>query len=152
MPMPARVATTLLLALFTAMPAARADVRFEITPFVGYRMGGGFDAEFVHEGLVAVMTSPQGDTFLVRKRHHVVGVNIRQEEAQQAGPADVRSKESNALDRRHLRVSVSAEFLVVSRDACAPDAVQVIHGRVQTHRAGDVGRARLELDPVPRSR
>jgi len=34
-----------LLALLTAMPAARADVRFEITPFVGYRMGGGFDAE-----------------------------------------------------------------------------------------------------------
>lgn len=34
-----------LLALLAAMPAARADVRFEITPFVGYRMGGGFDAE-----------------------------------------------------------------------------------------------------------
>ncbi len=34
-----------LLALLAALLAARADVRFEITPFVGYRMGGGFDAE-----------------------------------------------------------------------------------------------------------
>jgi hypothetical protein len=35
-----------LLALLAASPAARADdVRFEITPFIGYRVGGGFDAE-----------------------------------------------------------------------------------------------------------
>jgi opacity protein-like surface antigen len=35
-----------LLALHAAVPEARADgVRAEITPFAGYRMGGGFDAE-----------------------------------------------------------------------------------------------------------
>lgn len=34
-----------LLASGMAMPAARADVRFEITPFGGYRLGGGFEVE-----------------------------------------------------------------------------------------------------------
>lgn len=38
--------TLALIALSSALPAARADnVRAEITPFVGYRIGGGFDAE-----------------------------------------------------------------------------------------------------------
>jgi len=34
-----------LLVLLAAVPAARAEVRAEITAFAGYRMGGGFDAE-----------------------------------------------------------------------------------------------------------
>jgi len=34
-----------LLMLLAAVPPARADVRAEITPFVGYRMSGGFDVE-----------------------------------------------------------------------------------------------------------
>lgn len=34
-----------LLMLLAAVPSARADVRAEITPFVGYRMSGGFDVE-----------------------------------------------------------------------------------------------------------
>ena len=42
-----------LLALFSAAPAARADgVRAEITPFLGYRVGGGFDAQ-APDGTVA---------------------------------------------------------------------------------------------------
>lgn len=40
------VPSCLLLAVLAAVPAARADgVRAEVTPFVGYRMGGSFDAQ-----------------------------------------------------------------------------------------------------------
>jgi len=40
------ISAVALLALLAAVPAAHADdVRVEITPFAGYRMGGGFDAE-----------------------------------------------------------------------------------------------------------
>jgi hypothetical protein len=41
---PALAAFALLMLLAT-VPPARADVRAEITPFVGYRMSGGFDVE-----------------------------------------------------------------------------------------------------------
>jgi hypothetical protein len=39
------LATFALLMLLAAVPSARADVRAEVTPFVGYRMSGSFDVE-----------------------------------------------------------------------------------------------------------
>jgi len=39
------LAACALLVLLAAVPSARADVRAEMTPFVGYRMSGGFDVE-----------------------------------------------------------------------------------------------------------
>lgn len=39
------LASLALILLLTAVPSARADVRAEITPFVGYRMSGSFDVE-----------------------------------------------------------------------------------------------------------
>jgi len=41
----AALASFALALLLPTVPAARADVRAEITPFVGYRMSGGFDVE-----------------------------------------------------------------------------------------------------------
>ncbi len=43
--MRAALAAFTLVLLFPAVPTARADVRAEITPFVGYRMSGSFDVE-----------------------------------------------------------------------------------------------------------
>lgn len=41
----AALASLALILLLPAVPSARADVRAEVTPFVGYRMSGGFDVE-----------------------------------------------------------------------------------------------------------
>lgn len=41
----AALASLALVLLLGAAPPARADVRAEVTPFVGYRMSGGFDVE-----------------------------------------------------------------------------------------------------------
>jgi hypothetical protein len=41
----AALAAFALILLLPAVPSARADVRAEITPFVGYRMSGSFDVE-----------------------------------------------------------------------------------------------------------
>jgi hypothetical protein len=43
--MRAALASLALIVLLPAVPTARADVRAEITPFVGYRMSGSFDVE-----------------------------------------------------------------------------------------------------------
>ena len=43
--MRAALAAFALILLLPAVPSARADVRAEITPFVGYRMSGSFDVE-----------------------------------------------------------------------------------------------------------
>lgn len=43
--MRAALAALALILLLPAAPSARADVRAEITPFIGYRMSGGFDVE-----------------------------------------------------------------------------------------------------------
>jgi hypothetical protein len=43
--MRAAIASFALILLLPAVPSARADVRAEVTPFVGYRMSGDFDVE-----------------------------------------------------------------------------------------------------------
>lgn len=40
------------------------------------RAGGGFHAEFVHEGLGAMMATAQRNARLVRQRHDVVRVDV----------------------------------------------------------------------------
>ena len=44
--MRAALAALALILLLPTVPSARADVRAEVTPFVGYRMSGSFDVEF----------------------------------------------------------------------------------------------------------
>ena len=38
--------------------------------------GGRFDAQFAHQGLVAMMTAPQGDTSLIGNRDDIMRMNV----------------------------------------------------------------------------
>jgi hypothetical protein len=59
--------------------------------------GGGFDAEFAHERLVAVMAAAQGDAALVGQGNDIVGVHVIEQKADQSGPAGAGSEEAYAL-------------------------------------------------------
>ena len=54
--------------------------------------GGGFHAEPVHERLGAVMAAAQRYARLVRQRHHIVGVNVLDQKAHQAGASGLRAE------------------------------------------------------------
>src|ERR1035441_7134449 len=58
----------------------------------------------------------------------------------------MRSEQPNSLlEPGELGVGIRAELLIVLSNVPAPDFLQVIHRRMQPHRAGDVRRARLKL-------
>jgi len=108
--------------------------------------GGGFNPQLAHQRLVAVVPAAQRNAALVSHGHHVMRVDIFQQEAHQPGPPDMRAEEPEALlEPGELGVSMGSKFLVVLRDILSPDLVEVIHRRVQAYCARNVGRARLKF-------
>src|SRR5437899_1249055 len=59
------------------------------------RARGRFDTQFMHQRLIAVVTTAQSDTALVRHRDHVMRVHILEQETDQPGPADVWTEQAN---------------------------------------------------------
>src|SRR5260370_36316092 len=86
--------------------------------------GRGFDAEFAHERLVAVMPPAQGHATLVGDGHQIVRVHVFEQEADQPRPPDVRPEEAQAVEAREPGERMGAQFLIVVRDVLAPDFVE----------------------------
>jgi hypothetical protein len=59
--------------------------------------GCGRDAEFFHEGLIAVVAAAESHATLIRDRDYVVRVNAVQQETDEAGAANVGAEEAQAL-------------------------------------------------------
>ena len=66
------------------------------------RARGGFDAQLLHQRLIAMMPAAQGHAALVRHRHHVVRVNVVQQKAHQSRAADVRAEQADASSMRKV--------------------------------------------------
>ncbi len=109
---------------------------------------GGFNTELVHERLSAVMSAAQRDACLVGEGHDVVGVNVLEQKADEAGMqagSGLWAEEADVIQRGEFLVGIGGEVAVMVPDILAADAVEVIHRDAEADGARDVRRAGFEL-------
>src|SRR5262249_35712981 len=99
---------------------------------------GGFYPQPTHKCLIAMVSAAQGDAAFTGHGDHVVGMHVIEDKTDQAGAANMRPKETKALESRQRGECVSAQFLIVLGDPVAPDGIQVIHGGMETDRARNI--------------
>ena len=106
--------------------------------------GSGFQAQLVHEGLVAVMSAPQRDAGLIGQGDQVVRMDVVQDKAQHARAILAGAEDADAFEAGKPFIGIGGQFLVVVRNLIAPNVIQVVHGSGQGDGAGDVGSAGFE--------
>ena len=85
--------------------------------------------------------------------HHVVRVDVVEQEAHEAAALGLGAEEAHAFQLTQTLVGVGGQFEVVAEDVLAADGVEVVQRSVQADGAGDVRRAGLEFmrERVPRA-
>ena len=107
------------------------------------RAGGGGEAEFAHQGLVAVVAAAEGYAVLVGEGDDVVGVGFGDGEADEAGAglAGFGTEDADAGEFGEGGAGEFAEAVVVGADRGASEGVEVVEGGVEADGVGDVGGA-----------
>jgi len=107
--------------------------------------------EFLAARTVAVVSdldgyteAAQGHARLIGQRYHVMGMHILQQKTNQPGAVMFRPEQANVIQGGKPLVSVVGQILIMAPDLFTTNRIQIIHGRVQTDRTGNIRRPSLK--------
>src|ERR1041385_3880347 len=67
---------------------------------------GGFDPEFAHQRLIAMMPAAQGNASLIGHHYHIMRVNILQQKTHESGAANFGPEKTDVLQFPKLLICV----------------------------------------------
>src|SRR5690606_1952755 len=108
------------------------------------RAHGRRDAETIHHRLSAMMTRAHGDAFVVEDRPDIVGMDIAEDETEDARLLARGADQAQAFDLFEARRAVGEEIGSVARDPIEADLAHVAERGAAPDRSRDVRRSRLE--------